>query len=154
MTATMATTTTIITAIITTPNGGGDNDNDKRRGRQGYMTTRTGSRHVSSPGMFFFLSFFFTHLFIHFTNRLLYTYGHHHHHEHPPATNTHTATSHNRHVRRSPQPQPLWMAAMTTSNDDSRAEMEDCCIFEFVDTFSRIDGVVSVPNIVGLGKLI
>lgn len=27
---------------------------------------------------------------------------------------------------------------------------EDCRVIDFVDTFSRIDGVVSVPNLVGL----
>ena len=31
-----------------------------------------------------------------------------------------------------------------------RTGKEDCRIIDFVDTFSKIDGVVSVPNLVGL----
>ena len=31
-----------------------------------------------------------------------------------------------------------------------RTGKEDCRITDFVDTFSKIDGVVSVPNLVGL----
>ena len=27
---------------------------------------------------------------------------------------------------------------------------EDCRIIDFVDSFSRVDGVVSIPNLVGL----
>ena len=31
-----------------------------------------------------------------------------------------------------------------------RTGKEDCRIIDFVDSFSRIDGVVSIPNLVGL----